>query len=144
MSTVVQLGTPGEQRGVEEHPSYHGIMNKATAETVLAQHKGNFYLTRYSLTRETYVLSLLREKNRRFKHFKLIIRRRGGCTTYEIEGTKTRLTNVFRLLDLYADASISWRIDGIGQCLECSGKQVSLKNSDCLCMHVATCRLFVL
>lgn len=115
MSQHNTLSTPGEQRTIILHPSYHGVMNKATAEALLAQMEGNVYLTRYSIARDVYVLSV---KSKKIRHFKLIVSSRGGQITFKIEGTKITFQNIFDLLDFYSGTQINKRCGPIGQCLE--------------------------
>lgn len=50
-------------------PSYHGAITGEEAERKLREHGGNCYLTRYSESREVYVLSVYKDENQLYAQY---------------------------------------------------------------------------
>ena len=99
-----------------EHPSYHGPMTGADAESRLQEHGGNYYLTRYSRARDQYSLTVAR--NGVCAHFDLIITHSGIYNEYEIDGSEMQSKDIFSLLDYYKSNPLSHTINGIGDFLQ--------------------------
>ena len=99
------------------HPSYHGELTTKKAEERLSMAMasgGNCYLTRYSKTRESYVLSTIVFHNgiREPVHIKLNVDTEKGC--YSLEGTKKIFCTLNEFLNYFENNPLSPDIRSIG------------------------------
>lgn len=102
---------PHWELGISCHASYHGPMNKLSAESKLKEQDDSCYLTRYSKTRKVYVLSIMNKNkksgSRKIKHFRLKIEQRGDHTVFEIHGAQKEFQNLPELLKYHQKNGVS-------------------------------------
>lgn len=104
------------------HPSYHGTMDRDSADTKLREQDSSCYLTRYSRTRKVYVLSVIKRKrlsdSGMVKHFKLKIEKQRDRASFEIHGAQRKFNCIAKMLDFYQQTHLNHDIGTIGNCLE--------------------------
>ena len=105
-------------RKITEHPSYHGAVTGSVAESILRNHGGNCFLTRYSEDKSCYRLSVIKEG--RVQHFQLL--HSFGHATYEIEGAGITFDDINDLLAHYQSHPLDYAIETIGVCVERNSK----------------------
>ena len=94
-----------EIKDVTTRKGYVGIMSSGEAEKHLRRCRGNCYLIRYSESKQSYILSVVRRDDEypipHIQHYKLIITRVDGNNVYEIEGSKKQFSDISELLEFY-------------------------------------------
>ena len=104
------------------HPSYHGTMDRISAETKLREQDGSCYITRYSRTRKVYVLSVIKRKrpssSGTVKHFKLKIEKQKDRASFEIHGAQRKFNSIAKMLDFYQQTHLNHDIGTIGKFLK--------------------------
>ena len=95
-------------KDVATQEGYVGVMTADKAEENLRRCSGNCYLIRYSESKRSYILSVVRRDAEHriphIQHYKLIITKEDGKSrdsVYEIEGSEERFSDVTKLLKFY-------------------------------------------
>ena len=95
-------------KDVTTQEGYVGGMTADKAEENLRRCRGNCYLIRYSKSKQSYVLSVVRRDAENpiphIQHYKLIITKKDGNSrdsVYEIEGSEERFSDISDLLKFY-------------------------------------------
>lgn len=103
--------------GIVEHPSYHGTMRTKEAEIKLRQHGGDCYLTRFSKSKNVYVLTVFKSEEELCQNFQIDFKVKNDYNMYEILGTQKEFDDFFVLLDFYKSFPLSHNISTIGEIL---------------------------
>ena len=123
---------------IEGHPSYHGALTKAEAESRLHQHSSpdqNTYLIRYSEKAQNYKVSVLdrRKGTGKITHFTIV---RDGDDMYKLkEAPLLRMNGVFKLLEYYQKNPVGEKIENLGQPLQRSTSHIEdspMSKSKCM------------
>ena len=92
-------------KDVARQKGYVGVMSSDKAEKHLRRCSGNCYLIRYSESKQSYILSVVRRDDEYpipdIQHYKLIITRVNGNSVYEIEGSNEQFSDISDLLEFY-------------------------------------------
>lgn len=114
-------------RGINQHPSYHGVITQEEAEEKLGGKFHSCYLTRYDRKISSYMLSVAtltrNDRNFSFKHFLITI----VNNEYELQDTGKRFKFISQLLEFYLHNSEE--IDGSESSQEDEGTNALLKHT---------------
>lgn len=98
-SSVVKARPSWAFKGINQHPSYHGVITQEEAEQRLSKIRFNCYLTRFNRKNASFMLSVatLQANNRNFMHLIITITN----NEYEVKNTGKRFCYISELLEFY-------------------------------------------
>lgn len=116
-----------EERMMDEHVSYHSVINSREAKKRLKARGDHCYLTRYSEKRRSYVLSVYKKRPQKVcLHFEISIENKGCRKVYKIKGLTKEFNKIEDLLKHYEGTRIDPALKSIGRCI--SEAEVMHKN----------------
>lgn len=111
---------------VENHPTFHGPLTRQRAEEMLKEQDKNCHLTRFSIERHTYILSVMNKKRwhkTALEHFDIEANKLNNTVFYRLKGYGEKKGSFSELLGYYQNARISRKISGIGSGIQCELKK---------------------
>ena len=108
---------------IQRHPSYHGELTKGDAELILKQESSSCYLTRLSLSKDVYIVSVLTKlkllKRKGVAHLKIeTIKNTCGSIAYRLKGCNKTEAEFAALLEYYRCRRINGKVSCIGNFLQ--------------------------